>query len=304
MIKKALLALALVTASVAVSAQSLRVATGGKDGTYDQMFNELKNACQTSLVLDGVNTNGSVTNVSMLMGNQVNAAIVQGDVLKFRSYSDPAVANQLKSLFTLHLEEVHIVARADGKKEGGWGFGNYKIGGTTVVLRDFQDLDGRPVGAVGGSLITAKIMAANSGVRFHPVEFKTNDAMLDALRKNDIDAAVMVMGAPAPLIKGMSDEFRLLPITGKPAQDLSDIYSPLTLTYENLSNSQGVPAIATQAYFITRDYTTPAMVEGLNKFRECKEQKLAEIKETLGTHPKWQQVQNDNVGKWPVYNRK
>ncbi len=291
-------------AAGAAQAQQLKVATGGAKGTYSQMFKEINGVCQNALVLSEQNTSGSVENVDLLVGNKINAAIVQTDVLKYRAQNEQQIASNVKTLIALHPEEVHIVTRADGRREGGWGLGGIKFGGTQVVLRDFQDLKGRSVAAVGGSIITAKVLAGNSGVPFDVIEtYPNNDAALKALQESKIDAVVMVMGAPATAIQALDQNYKLLPVSGAPAEKLSSIYNTTKLTYNNLSDSSGVPALSVQALFVTRDYKTPAMVEGLHALRDCVTSKLDELKETVGTHPKWQQVDANSTGKWVMYTR-
>lgn len=294
---------AIMSVTSVAQAQQLKVATGGPKGTYAQMFKELGAACQNALVLNEQNTSGSVENVDLLVGNKVNAAIVQTDVLKFRASNEPRIASTIKTLIALHPEEVHLVTRADGRSEGGWGIGGLKFGGTRVILHDFQDLRGRTVGAVGGSVITAKVLAANSGVDFEVMEFANNGEALNALQESKIDAVVMVMGAPAAAIQALQPSFKLLPVTGAPAEKLMSIYDSTKLTYSNLSDSAGVPALSVQALFVTRDYKTEGMIEGLNALRACTMSQLDSIREAIGTHPKWQQVDPESSGKWVMYSR-
>lgn len=278
------------------------VATGGPTGTYSQMFKELTSQCvQPGDQIVEKATSGSVQNVDLLLGNQVNGAIVQEDVLKFRAKTDSSVQLQVKQLFGLHHEEIHLVTRAAGRKVGGW-FGG-RVGGEQVVLRDFRDLQGHVAGAVGGSYLTAQVFAANSGVNFTVQEFKSNDDALQALQKGDLDVVFMVMGAPADAIKKLDNTYRLLPIEGAPAEKLKDYYDVAHLTYTNLDDSQGVPALSVQSDFVTRDYKTEQMVALLKNFRECFQKSLGTLQETTGTHPKWQDVQVDKNGKWPLYDR-
>ncbi|QDH83685.1 transporter substrate-binding domain-containing protein [Achromobacter phage Motura] len=289
-------------AAFAAHAQQLKVATGGPQGTYSQMFKEVARVCQGQMNLVEQNTSGSVENVDLLVSNKINAAIVQSDVLKFRARNEAQISQQVRTVFGLHPEEIHLVTRADGRKVGGYGFGNFKFGAELVVLRDFRDMEGKVAGAVGGSYLTAQVLANNSGISFNVEQFGSNDDMLRALAEGKIDVAVMVMGAPAKAITEMGPEFRLLPIEGKQVEALKDYYDVTRLTYNNLSDSQGVAALSVQALFVSRNYKTDAMKNGLNTLRECVSTKLDELKEEMGTHPKWQQVEAGQNGKWLVYN--
>ncbi|MDF8362053.1 MULTISPECIES: TAXI family TRAP transporter solute-binding subunit [Achromobacter] len=290
----------LISSAGMVQAQQLKVATGGPKGTYSQMFTEIASVCQTSLNLVEQNTSGSVENIDLLVGNKINAAVVQTDVLKYRAKDESQIANNVKTLIALHPEEVHLVTRADGRKEGGF----MGLGAKRVILNDFNDLQGRTVAAVGGSIITAKVLAANSGVNFSVDESYANNAdALAALQESKVDAVVMVMGAPAASISQLDGAYKLLPVSGATAEKLTSIYDPVKLTYSNLSDSSGVPALSVQALFVTRDYKTNSMVSGLNALRSCVVSKIDELKETIGTHPKWQQVDPQSTGKWVAYSR-
>ena len=295
-----LAAIGLILATSA-QAQQFKVATGGETGTYATMFRELKAVCKGDLNLVEVGTSGSVENVDLLMGNQVNAGLVQQDVLFFRSRNEDMA--MLKTLVTLHYEEVHLLTRADGKVEGQkkiLGFTWDK--GQTVILNNFSELAGRSVAAVGGSVWTAKALTQNSGVAFSVVEAKSNPEALELLRNSQVDAVVMVMGAGAPIMKELGQEFKLLPITDMPLEMLTkNIYEPAKLTYTNLSHSNGVSTVKVQSLFITRDYKTEQMKNGLLGLRECINKNAPAISEQTGTHAKWQEVRADNKGKWPVY---
>lgn len=286
--------------AVAAHAQQLVVATGAPEGTYSKMFDQAVGVCQQRLVLTPYKpaTSGSVQNVELLMGNKVNAGIVQADVLFFRAMTDNRTANTIKTLFGLHPEEIHLVARADGVKDGGiLGFG-----GTRVIFNDVTDLEDRNIGAVGGSVITANILAAQSGIKMNVIAMNSNADALSALRDKKVDAVVVVGGQPMTLISELSSEFKLLSINEKTAEKLNAIYSKATLNYSNVG-ANGVPTLATQALFVTRDYRTPEMVEALIAFRSCVKEKVSSLAETLGNHEKWQDVDPNNMGKWPVYTR-
>lgn len=286
--------------AVAAHAQQLVVATGAAEGTYSKMFDQAVGVCQQRLVLTPYKpaTTGSVQNVELLMGNKVNAGIVQADVLFFRAMTDNRTANTIKTLFGLHPEEIHLVARADGVKDGGiLGFG-----GTRVIFNDVTDLEDRNIGAVGGSVITANILAAQSGIKMNVIQMNSNVDALSALREKKVDAVVVVGGQPMTLIQELSSEFKLLSINEKTAEKLNAIYSKATLNYSNIG-ANGTPTLATQALFVTRDYRTPEMVEALNAFRNCVKEKVPSLAETLGNHEKWQDVDPNNMGKWPVYTR-
>jgi TRAP-type uncharacterized transport system substrate-binding protein len=287
--------------SMVAHAQQLLVAVGAPEGTYAKMFDQATAVCQQKIVLVQYKpaTTGSVQNVELLMSNKVNAGIVQADVLFYRAMTDTRTASTVKTLFGLAPEEIHLIARADGVKDGGFlGFG-----GTRVIFNDLADLDGRNIGAVGGSVITANILAAQAGIKMNVINFNSNPEALQALQEKKIDAVVVVGGQPMPVVSALSSDYKLLSISDKFAEKLTAFYTKASLNYQNVG-ANGTPTLATQALFVTRDYRTPDMVEALTTFRSCVRSNLQTLQETLGNHEKWQDVKVGADGKWPLYDRK
>lgn len=281
--------------ALAMAQNVQKVATGDfKTGTYSKIFREYKAECGNSGELQEIETNGSVANVDLLIGNKVNAAIVQTDVLFFRAQTEN-LAN-IKTLFNLYPEEIHVIARGDVKKEGGiLGFGGKEIKFNTV-----SDLAGRNVGAVGGSVITAKLVNAQGGIKYNVVEYPNNDALKAALLKGEVDAIVVVGGQPHSLVASLDRQYKLLTFSPALQNSLKTIYSPARLSYANL-DQRGVDSMATESSFVTRTYKSKAQTDALKAMRSCFEKKLDDIKDQTGTHPKWQAVDASNHGKWAWY---
>lgn len=277
-------------------AQTLKVATGSSKGTYSTMFKELTSACSAAGAAEQV-TDGSMTNVDMLVGNQVNAAFVQTDVLFFRSRTENL--GNVKTLLALHPEEVHIVALSQPKKEGGV----MGIGAKQVSLNTVQDLAGRNVGAAGGSYITAQVIRLQSEIPFQVVSYPSNDHLIQAVAQGQLDAAVIVGGSPMAAIAALDGRFKLLSIPEAVQAKLKAVYNPAKLTYSRMG-AAGVSSVSTDAVFVTREYKTPKMIASLADLRRCAVKAIPEIKESLGTHPKWQAVDPDNRGKWAWYELK
>lgn len=283
-------------ASIDASAQvTLKVATGGPSGTYSPMYKELYGACKDDVSMVEQNTSGSNENVDLLVGNKVNAAFVQTDVLHLRARTEN-LAN-VKTLVALHPEEVHFIALSGlGMKSGGFlGYGSTKTEFTAVT-----QLAGLKLGAVGGSVTTAKLIKLLSDIPYEIVEYGKNEEMLGALKTGTIHVAVMVGGQPMSAVEALGAEFKLLDVPEATAAKLKDVYKPARLNYRKMG-AAGIRTISTDALFVTREYKTPKMIESLSKFRACALSKVDELKETTGTHPKWQAVDASNHGQWPWY---
>ena len=293
--KKILLGLAIVAVSALASGQQLQVATGKAGDTYSTMLKQLAQRCGNTAAITEVPSSGSNDNINQLVGNQVNAAFVQSDVLWLRARTEDL--GNVKTLLALHPEQVHIVAKArSGLKAGGV----MGIGGSEVVLHDITALTGLRVGAAGGSLVTAQVIRLQSEIPFHTMPFDKGDDVLAALDKGDIEAAIFVGGAPLGTIAKLGPQYKLLPVPAPVLEKLKGVYRPARLNYQKMG-ATGVATVATDALFVTREYKTPRMTDGLAKLRACAVASIDELRETTGTHPAWQSVSADNRGKWPWY---
>lgn len=279
------------------SAEQLKVATGGAKGTYSTMFKEITSVarCTDSVPLLEQNTSGSVENVNLLLGNKVNAAIAQMDVLWLRNQTEDL--SKVKTLVALHPEEVHLLALTTSKVIVGKTLG---FGGKPYVFSTINDLANARVGAAGGSAVTAQVIRLQSQVNFNVVTMDNNDQVLQALRAGQIEAGLFVGGQPMPLIDGLDGTFKILSMPPDVVERLKAVYKPARLSYMKLG-AQGVPTVSIDSLFVTREYKTPAMQSSLAALRKCILEKVPELQETTGTHPKWQGVDPANKGKWPWY---
>ena len=277
-------------------AQTMRVATGPKLGTYSTMLKEISGSCGVAGMSEQ-QTDGSMTNIDLLVGNQVNAAFVQADVLFFRARTENL--SNVKTLLALHPEEVHIVALVNPKKEGGV----MGIGAKQVSYSAITDLAGRTVGASGGSYVTAQVIRLQSEIPFQVVNVPSNDHLIAAIARGDLDAGIIVGGSPLNTISALDPRFKLVGIPEQVQAKLRSVYNPARLNYAKIG-AAGVPSVSTDAVFVTREYKTPKMLGSLSEFRRCATKAIPELKETLGTHPKWQAVDPANHGKWPWYDLK
>lgn len=277
-------------------AQSLVIATGGPAGTYHAMFKEFDQRCGNG-DLKEVASSGSNDNIDKLVANQVNGAFVQTDVIYFRSKTEDL--SKVKTLFSLHSEQVHLIARAEGVQQGGF----MGIGAKTIHFNTISDLAGRNVGGAGGSILTAKVIKAQSGVNFNVTEFPSNKAALEALQAGQVDGVIIVGGEPMAEVAALPATYRLLPIPAPVQDKLKAVYQPARLSYRNL-NAAGVPTVSIKSLFVTREYKSAKFVNALTALRACFAKNIDDLQETTGTSPAWQSVDAKDQGKWAWYDLK
>jgi len=295
---KSFAALALIAvASGAVAQTQLKVSTGSPSGTYSQMFKEFAGVCKDQITQIEVPSNGSIQNMDRLLGNEVNAAIVQTDVLFYRARNEDL--SGVKTLFSLHPEEVHVIApQISPITEGGVAGFRAK----PIQLTSVQDLSGRNVAAWGGSVVTAQVIRLQSEINFNVTEVADFKAAKAALDTGKVAAIVMVGGQPMNDVRALPNTYKLLPFNEVTQGKLKSVYVPAKLNYSNLGQGgSGVQTVATEALFVTRSYKTQKYVESLGALRACFKTNAPELSETTGTHKKWAVVNPDNTGKWAFY---
>lgn len=294
--KKIIIGLALAAFAFMAQSQALTVATGdAKAGsTYSRMFRELSQACPN--VMQEKETNGGATNMALVTGNQVAMAIVPTDMLFFTKSVDAAKVENIRTLVTLHPEELHFVARADVKKEGGFMGFNAKSKTYNAVV----DLKDRPVGAVGGSVLSGRVFSQYSKLNLQIVEFPNNDALKAALLEGKVDSILVVGGAPHGLVASLDQRFRILEVSEDIRKSVAAVYKPAKLSYSNL-NQAGVNSVSTQAQLVTRVWRGEDMQNKLKALRACFTKSVPNIQDTVGSHAKWQDVKPTDKGNWTYY---
>lgn len=275
----------------------LKVSTGSTTGTYARMFREFQGACKNQIMQIEATSNGSVENMDRLLGNEVNAAIVQTDVLFYRARNEDL--SGVKTLFALHPEEVHVIGLASlASKEGGF----MGIGAKAVPINTINDLTGKKVAAWGGSLITAQVVRLQAELNYQVVEVADYKAAKVLLDKGDVSAIFMVGGTPLADVAALNSNYKLLMFPEATVSKLKSVYVPAKITYSGMGmGGSGVQTIATEALYVTRHYKTPKFVSALGALRACFKTSLPELQETTGTHKKWATVNSDNTGKWAYY---
>lgn len=291
-------------ASTSFAQDKFTIAGGGgaKQGsTYSAMIGDLAGVCSTEeMPLEEVNTNGGVQNLELLKGNKVKAALVPNDLLLAAKLQNPSSVATIKTLFALHPEELHLIARADVKTEGGYTVLGKNLGGEKVSFNNPEDLKNRAVGAVGGSVVTAGILSDFLHLGLKVTTFPKNSDLIAALEKGQIDAALIQAGAPSDAVKALPNgRFKFLPLRSN--QELSVVYNPTKIQYANVSEGKAVDTLNTRALLVTRTFKSQEVMNNLAKLRACFASNLAKIQDKDGTHPKWQDVDLGEHGKWEYY---
>jgi TRAP-type uncharacterized transport system substrate-binding protein len=279
--------------------QTVLVAAGSSSGTYKAFLKEIQGVCQ-GITFQEVESHGAVENLDLLVTNKVSLAFMHSDVISFRGQREDLSA--YKTLITLFQEEVHYIAPRTSKRKpvqltkgGLFSSATYA---PQPVVNSVEDLKGLRVGASGGGAITAQVIKLMGNIPYEFVAYADGAAVMTALDTGDIDAAVFVGGAPLPNLEKLGPAYKILPFGNQLLTQLKSVYKPTTVTYTKMQ-PEGISTVAADALLVGRVYKTPRMVGLLSSVRKAFFEKLGELQETPGIHPKWQQVSPDNKGTWP-----
>lgn len=293
----AALGLSMISAVAFASDTQLKVATGSATGTYHRMFTEFQGVCKDQIMQIEVPSKGSVDNMDKILGNEVNAAIVQTDVLFYRARNEDL--GGIKTLFSLYPEEVHVVtASVSPIKVGGY----LGMGAKPLQLNSVADLAGQRIAAWGGSIVTAQVIRLQSEINFTVAEVADFKDAMAALNAGQVAAIIMVGGQPMSDIKSLNNAYKLLAFPEATIGKLKSVYVPAKLNYSGMGQGgSGIQSIATESLFVTRSYKTDKYVSALRDLRQCFTKNLPSLQETTGFHKKWSAVSSDNTGKWSFY---
>jgi TRAP transporter TAXI family solute receptor len=282
----------------------LGMVTGPKTGTYFAFGNDIARlAKESGIKLAVKESNGSIDNIKRITSGE-NAAlgIVQSDVLGFLSRSQDAeskaIAANLRIIFPLYHEEVHVFARKS--------------------ITTFSDLQGKRV-VVGEEGSGSQLTAVNlfSLMNITPAEMIkiAPPEGVVAVLQNKADAMIFIGGKPVRFFSNLSalresdsgvdatllDAVHFVPLTDE--KMLAEYTTSMITQKDYTFITADVPTIAVTSALISYDFSNKG--NSYEKTR-CKELWMMGdiIRKHIDTlkqsgHPKWNEVNLDaHIGTW------
>lgn len=204
--------------AVAQAPAFFRIGTGSADGIYHPLGGLIASAISAppQLVATAVASNGSVANVSAIVGGAVDSGFVQADVA-YWAYSGTGVyqglprMQELRSIANLYPESVHLVVRK------------------AANVKSVADLRGRKVSLDepgSGTLLNAKAILAAFGLGEKDIsaEYLKPGRAAERMKDGSVDAFFFTGGFPAAAIAELASAgpgIDILPIAGAPAEALA-----------------------------------------------------------------------------------
>lgn len=110
-----MLAATFMFASTAMSAETVKLCTGGSNGVYFDAGEQIKRMAKGELNVEVIETQGTIDNLNKLTDGTCDAMIGQPDGPVYASRSNPASVKKLRQVASLHREYLHVLC---GKESG------------------------------------------------------------------------------------------------------------------------------------------------------------------------------------------
>lgn len=283
--------------------KSIGMVTGPKTGTYIAMGRDIAGVAKTAgQVIQVKDSDGSIDNIRRITSDE-NAAlgIVQSDVLGFlkrsKNRDSQRISEELRMVFPLAREEVHLIARNEIKTIA-------DLQGKRVVVGD----EGSGSLLTSMNLLSMMNIAPGQTLKIAPPEG------LVAVLKNEADAMIFVGGKPVRLFKNLEDLKKSSPENAAlmdqvhfvPLNDSKMLqeYAPAEINSNDYSFvNQAVPTLAVTAVLVSYDFSDP---EDAYHKQRCKQLRAIgnAMRDHLdylrsSGHPKWKEVDlNAEVSLW------
>jgi|SRR5271166_793415 len=270
-----------------------KVAADSSSGTYNLMLGQIIDQCSTDqFTIVPVNSNGggAVGNLDALVNNKVDAAFLHSDVYIFNANTDPTY-NRYKTLIAGWPEPIHVLVLRNSKTSKA---GTFAIG--KLQINSLSDLMGNnfKVGAAGGGVKTATILSQQGGANFQVMDMQSGGAVIPALDNGTIDAAIFVGAAPLPNFDKINKaNYKLVPVGDAIGGRVSNMYRQAKINYPTLTQGP-ITTLAPIATLLSKNFSTPAKVQGLAQMRACFAEKLGWLQDNGS--PNWQDVTPNDHG--------
>ena len=210
----------------------LRVATGPRGKVYEKLFADMRSVCGDEVTLCAVPSEGGLQNLSLLAASQADVGLVQLDTVDTMKDGDESV-RRLQAVMPLHTNLLHVLSLTAGSQVGATMLFGKPVPGTsrTVLVRNYEDLRGLRVAAVGSAQLMGRTIDRQFGYKIEFDNADSDEQALEMLRAGKVQAVFTTVGWPSPLISRLRDDaFTLVRFEQKPPPP----YQVIRRNYQNL----------------------------------------------------------------------
>ncbi len=275
------------------------IGTGLKTAVYSQMMQTpFKMAPELMVEYNGVTT-GGIDNMMALLHRQIDAGLMQADVIEYMKRTEPMITKKIRSLVALHTNNILIFAL-----RGGLSVEKNFLQRQTIYVRNLRDLAGRPVAAFNDNAsVTARVINERLGLNMKIYEVTSKEEGFRKLREGNVYAFFVTGGKYIPWVEQEVDANTITLANTNPEdiQKLGQPYSSGKSAYRKF----GVPVnvVAVRNELVCWDFTSKKRSEQLLEIRNFLKRNLTTIQETRGSSPSWQEVDQKTIDEvsWQKY---
>jgi TRAP-type uncharacterized transport system substrate-binding protein len=267
----------------------LRVATGPAGKVYEKLFADMRSMCGAEVSLCAVPSEGGLQNLSLLSASQADVGMAQVDTVDTMKDGDDNV-RRLQAVMPLHSNMLHVVTLSAGSKVDAALIMGKPVPGTgrTVVVRNFSELKGLSIAAVGSAQLMGRTLEnqLGYGMKFENVD--NDDQGLARLRAGSVQAVFTTVGWPSPFISKLRDDSFMLARYDLKAQIP---YQVVKRNYQNLG-ALNHPFLAVPNLLLSHPYKAGGTYfKRVAALQRCLIQHLDGLQEG-SFHPSWKEIKD------------
>jgi TRAP-type uncharacterized transport system substrate-binding protein len=265
----------------------LRVATGPRGKVYEKLFDDMRSVCGNEVTLCAVPSEGGLHNLSLLAASQADVGLAQLDTVDTMKDGDESV-RRLQAVMPLHSNLLHVLSLSAGSKvETSMLFGKPVPGtGRMVVVRNYDDLRGLRVAAVGSAQLMGRSLDRQLGYKIEFDNADSDEQALEMLRAGKVQAVFTTVGWPSPMVSRLRDDtYTLVRFEQKPPPP----YQLVKRNYQNLG-ALNHPFLAAPNLLLSPPYRAGgSYFQRVATLQRCLVKHLDSLQEG-GFHPGWKEI--------------
>lgn len=309
-LKATVLSMMVAITAVPVSAKTLNMGTGGTDGNYYAMGQDIQSYCADTISTDlnVAETTGSVSNLLGMMNKEYSLGIVQEDVLNYNAKRNPKKVNQnrIKILTGLHEEAVHLLIPKGyqpktNESKSLWS--KFGLGNDDQPKKfELSMLKGQEIGSWGGSMVSAEALGYFFGLNIHVTEVKNKGDVNDVSKP-----LVLVGGAPYKVVQDYlaSGKWTLAALNYDAISQQASFYSKQNVNYQIGGKVRSVPTVGVRALLLGKSFRKKSRNEPMTELATCIYQNVADLADDPDTNPNWGSVYDyidgDGQSNWAYF---
>jgi TRAP-type uncharacterized transport system substrate-binding protein len=265
----------------------LRVATGPRGKVYEKLFADMRSVCGDEVTLCAVPSEGGLQNLLLLAASQADVGLAQLDTVDTMKDGDENV-RRLQAVMPLHSNLLHVLSLSAGSQVGASMLFGKPVPGTgrTVVVRNYEDLRGLRVAAVGSAQLMGRSLDRQFGYKIVFDNADSDEQALEMLRAGKVQAVFTTVGWPSPFISRLRDDtYTLVRFEQKPPPP----YQVIKRNYQNLG-ALNHPFLAAPNLLLSPPYRVGgSYFKRVASLQRCLVKHLDTLQEG-GFHPGWKEI--------------